>query len=273
MKNIVIVGAGWLGQPLGHCLANLGHTVVATRTTPSGCNEIAQSGLKSTLLNLDHSLEDVANTLASLKADLLFGCFPPGFRKGNGDQYAQHWQKLVSAAKTNQVEKIIMISSTTVYPNLAKEMTEDDASLDKAISNPSFSDNARVMLLAEQHLMDSGIDYAIIRCSGLIGPNRHPSRFVNKLRQVSTQAPANMLHLNDAIGISVFAASHFNKQIINATTPNTTNKAEFYQAALERVQSEDSLPATVAQADKRIIADKAIAHGYRFHFQHTLETI
>ncbi|WP_260258837.1 NAD(P)H-binding protein [Vibrio intestinalis] len=273
MKNIVIVGAGWLGQPLGHCLSNLGHSVIATRTTQHGCDEITQSGLNSALLNLNNPLEEIRTAIAPLNAELLFGCFPPGFRKGNGDQYAQHWLKLVSAAKASKVKKIVMISSTTVYPNQPKDMSEECASLDKATDNPDFSDNARVMLLAEQHLINSGLDYTIIRCSGLIGPERHPSRFVSKLRQVSTQAPANMLHLNDAIGISVFAASHFSQQIINATTPNTTNKAEFYQTALERMQSEDTLPETVSVADKRIMADKAIDHGYRFHFQHTLETI
>ncbi|MFA0521664.1 SDR family NAD(P)-dependent oxidoreductase, partial [Vibrio sp. 10N.222.55.E8] len=84
-------------------------------------------------------------------------------------------------------------------------------------------------------VMDSGLDFTILRFSGLIGPNRHPSRFASKLKQVSSQAPANMLHLDDAIGSVNFAIEQLHNEVVNVTTPNTVSKAEFYAAALKSV--------------------------------------
>ena len=82
-----------------------------------------------------------------------------------------------------------MVSSTTVYPNTAQDMVEEDASLAKAENDDKFSDNAKIMLQAENLLISSGLKFAIVRCSGLIGPNRHPARFVAHLTKVSSKAP------------------------------------------------------------------------------------
>ncbi|MDF5539224.1 NAD-dependent epimerase/dehydratase family protein, partial [Vibrio parahaemolyticus] len=173
---------------------------------------------------------------------------PPGFRKGRGQEYAQQWQILANAAKQNNVEKLLMISSTTVYPNLASDMEEADASLSLAAESPYFSDNARIMLQAEQHVIDSNINFVILRCSGLIGPDRHPSRFAARLQQVSRKAPANMLHQDDAVSAAKFALGNLSNQVINVTTPHTVSKAEFYQAAINKIGSEIPLPPVTEQA-------------------------
>ena len=203
----------------------------------------------------------------------MIGCFPPGFRRGKGTEYADNWHNLIQIAQQLNVKKVVMVSSTTVYPDSKDTMHEDAATLILAQHNPRFSANARTMLQAEQYLIDSVLDYAIVRCSGLIGPNRHPANFASKLRQVSDLAPANMLHLNDAIGAISFAAMNLSQEIINATTPNTTHKAEFYQTALDRRGCGESLPPIVHHEDKLVSADKIIGLGYHFHFQHTLELL
>lgn len=166
-----------------------------------------------------------------------------------------------------------MVSSTSVYPNVAKEMLEQDASLLLAQQNEAFSDGARIMLQAEQYVIDSDLNYVIVRCSGLIGPNRHPSRFAARLPQVSRLAPANMLHLEDAVGVVTFAAEKLSNQIVNATTPQTVSKAEFYQAALNAAQLNSPLPPIVDIADKRIMSNKIEQLGYQFHYGNTLEAL
>ena len=129
------------------------------------------------------------------------------------------------------------------------------------------------MLQAEQHVIDSGLDYVIVRCSGLIGPKRHPSRFAARLAQVSQLAPANMLHQKDAIGALIFASEKLSNQVVNATTPQTVSKAEFYQAALAAAELDSPLPPIVDIADKRILSDKLSQLGYQFHYSHTLEAL
>ncbi len=166
-----------------------------------------------------------------------------------------------------------MVSSTTVYPNLPVDMREEDATFALAQDNPHFSDNARIMLQAEQYVMDSGIDYAIVRCSGLIGADRHPSRFALRLKQVSRKAPANMVHQNDAVTATAFALNQIENEVVNATTPNTVSKAEFYQAAITQSDLDIALPPVTETADKRILADKLISLGYQFQFTSTLDAL
>ncbi len=271
MKSVAIIGAGWLGLPLAKHLQQLGYQVHASKTTESGIQDLKEQGINGFLCNLNG--EYINDSFANLSCDTIIGCFPPGFRRGQGDEYVYQWANLVEQAKRAKVSKIIMVSSTTVYPDRPDSMIESDASLSLAENNPQFSSNANLMLQAEQGVVDSGLDYVIVRCSGLIGPNRHPARFASKLKQVSRLAPANMLHLNDAIGAVTFALEHLDKEIINASTPNTVSKAEFYQAALKAVDSAESLPPIVDLPDKKIISDKLTKAGYQFCFSNTLEAL
>lgn len=273
MKTITIIGGGWLGRPLAHYLETIGHKVFVSKTSADGVKTLEEEHLRAFQLNLDEDIAAIRTSLATYHPDIVIGCFPPGFRKGKGDEYAHQWKKLVDACREAKVTKIVMVSSTTVYPNLAKDMVETDATLALASSHDMFSDNAKIMLQAEQYVIDSGINYGIVRCSGLVGPDRHPSRFASKLKQVSDLAPANMLHLTDAIGAVSYIAMLDTNVVVNATTPNTVNKAEFYQAALNSVRSSEPLPPIVHVADKRILSESLIRLGYKFHHQHTLELV
>ncbi|RSD31232.1 NAD-dependent epimerase/dehydratase family protein [Vibrio pectenicida] len=273
MKDILIIGGGWLGKPLAHYLESIGNNVIVTRTSNDGVSLLKAESLQAKCLDLCGDLSHIAQTVKSTKTNIVIGCFPPGFRSALGDQYIRCWETLTKACLLAQVKRIVMVSSTSVYPNLAKPMLEDDASWSKAAQDNNFSQKATAMLQAEQHVIDSGINYAIVRCSGLVGPDRHPSRFVSKMKQISTKAPANMLHLKDAIGVISFITAFKQNVIINATTPNTVSKAEFYQAALDSIGSEEILPPFVQQEDKRILSDHLEELGYRFHYRHTLELV
>lgn len=271
MKTITIVGGGWLGRPLAHYLESIGHHVFVSKTTSEGVEQLKQEHLNAFQLDLSAEVSQVTQQISTTQADIVIGCFPPGFRKGNGEEYADYWKTLADACVNANVGRVVMVSSTTVYPNIAEDMVEEKASLALALIHEDFSDNAKIMLKAEQHLMDSGLKFAIVRCSGLVGPHRHPARFAPRLKQVSDLAPANMLHLTDAIGAVSFVALHDKNVVVNATTPNTVSKAEFYQAALTNSGSSEVLPPVVHIADKRIVADALLDLGYKFHHQHTLE--
>ncbi|MFW7523103.1 NAD(P)H-binding protein [Vibrio ostreicida] len=271
MKTITIVGGGWLGKPLAHYLVSIGHQVFVSRTSQQGAQALNDAQLNGLQIDLRESVEKITQSLRCTATEIVIGCFPPGFRQGNGEEYPLHWKKLSLACQAAGVDKLVMVSSTTVYPSIAQAMQEGDASLMAAQHSSQFSANATIMLEAEQHIINSGLNYGVVRCSGLVGPERHPARFVSKLKQVSQSAPANMLHLTDAIGATSFIALSTHNVIVNATTPNTVSKAEFYQAALESVSSEESLPPIVDSADKRIVSDFLMSLGYRFHYQHTLE--
>ncbi|MGB1321328.1 MAG: NAD-dependent epimerase/dehydratase family protein [Vibrio gallaecicus] len=278
MASILIIGGGWLGKPVCQSLIEKGMDSIVTKTTELGQSKCINQGIPCEQFQFDHehptkSINELSALLANKNISIIIGCFPPGFRKGNGEEYADYWHQLITSAKNTNVVKVIMVSSTTVYPSRTGVMHEEDASEYLATNNDEFSSNAKTMLRAEQHVIDSGLDYSIVRCSGLIGPERHPSRFASKLKQVSTLAPANMLHLRDAIGAVSFCISSASKEIVNATTPTTVSKAEFYQAALASAESNDPLPPKVDTPDKLISPEKILKLGYQFYFQSTLDAL
>ncbi|EAQ53286.1 NAD(P)H-binding protein [Vibrio sp. MED222] len=282
MASIFIVGAGWVGAPLSEHLEKHGNQVVVTKTTQAGADAVGNKRVPCEVFSFDSSKPDetigeLYSLLLENNTEIVIGSFPPGFRKGAGQEYADYWQQLTRACQKANVKKLIMVSSTTVYPTKPGVLYEQDASLTLSTSEneqaSAFSDNARVMLKAEQSVIDSGIDYTILRFSGLIGPNRHPSRFASKLKQVSTQAPANMLHLNDAIGAVDFAINQLHNEIVNVTTPNTVSKAEFYAAALKSANSSEPLPPIVDTPDKLISSKKILGLGYSFKFDSTLDAL
>lgn len=282
MASIFIVGAGWVGAPLSEHLERHGNRVVVTKTTQAGADTLSSKRIPCEVFSFDSSNPDqtvgqLYSLLLENNSEIVIGSFPPGFRKGAGKEYADYWQLLISACQKANIKKLIMVSSTTVYPTKPGILYEGDASLALALADSdqanSFSDNARIMLQAEQSVIDSDIDYTILRFSGLIGPNRHPSRFASKLKQVSNQAPANMLHLDDAIGAVDFAISHLHNEVANVTTPNTVSKAEFYAAALKSANSNEPLPPIVNDPDKLISSKKILDLGYSFKFESTLDAL
>ncbi|MCK6262870.1 NAD(P)H-binding protein [Vibrio sp. ZSDE26] len=274
MKNITIIGAGWLGQPLATTLLSKGYRVFASKTSQANCQSLHQLGIKAFQCNLLHP-KTLETDLIEQQPDIVIGCFPPGFRRGLTDEYQLMWKSITQAALNSKVKKIIMINSTAVYPSTLPDlalpeliMTEEKASYSLALENSQFTDNAKVLLRAEKHIIDSGIDFSILRFSGLIGPNRHPARFVSKLKQISQSAPANMLHLDDAIGSVIFAIEQLDNQIVNVTTPDVMSKQQFYQMALESANLPSSLlPSVVDLPDKKIETTKLVAAGYQYQYQ------
>ncbi|CAH0526393.1 NAD-dependent epimerase/dehydratase family protein [Vibrio hippocampi] len=277
-SHILIVGAGWLGMPLAKALMQQGYKVTATRTLESGVTALVEHGINGFSLDLakqdtELAIKQTSLDIENLGITAIIGCFPPGFRKGAGDGYPKHWQTLTQIAKQAKVKKLVMISSSAVYPEQGEIMTEDMAKLPIAIENPAFNDKSVILLTAEEAVRNSTLDYAIIRCSGLFGPLRHPSRFAAKLSSVSDQAAANMLHLDDAIGITLFALENVSAQVINATTPKTCDKASFYRAALRSAGLDTSLNHVNSVPNKTISSERAERLGYVFKYQHTLDAL
>lgn len=273
---IAIVGGGWLGQPLALSIQQQGvHPVYVTRTSEQGVKELQHAGLNGLLLKLPFTNQDQTSqfvqSLIEKNVSTIIGSFPPGFRKGQGQQYLLQWQALIEVAKQANIDNVIMVSSTTVYPQVSGTVKEEDATLQLAANNALFSDNARTMLAAEQALIESTLGYMIVRCSGLFGPNRHPGRFVSKLKSISSAAPANMLHLHDAIGVIQFVLSRVTHQIINASSPALVYKSEFYQTALQQYDATLNIPEITTTADKQISSQKLQQSGYHFVYSNAID--
>ncbi|MGR5543069.1 SDR family NAD(P)-dependent oxidoreductase, partial [Vibrio campbellii] len=82
-----------------------------------GCDDLAKAGLHTLHLELGTSLSTQSeNQLRDFQPDVIVGCFPPGLRSGTPSRYVDNWRQVSELAVMHGVGKIIMVSTTGVYP-------------------------------------------------------------------------------------------------------------------------------------------------------------
>lgn len=267
--KIVVVGGGWLGLPLAKHLKGLGHIVAVTKTTQEGCLLLEKQGYHSFALSLGKDLnEEQKEAFKTFSPDIIIGCFPPGLRAKKTANYVENWSQLSKLAHAVKAQKVIMISTSGVYPALAEKMYEC-----RELSSQPHDSKQNLLSKGELEVINGGVPYSILRCSGLIGPNRHPARFAPRLKSISDKAPANMVHLDDVIAAIVFMLENGTNQIFNVTTPETVSKYEFYRRATGLYHEPFSMPAPVHTPDKQIMADKLVNTGFTFKYPHIFEAL
>jgi nucleoside-diphosphate-sugar epimerase len=105
------------------------------------------------------------------------------------------------------------------------------------------TDSGKAILAAESLLKGyKNFSTTVIRFGGLIGPDRNPGRFFAGKKGIPNgQAPVNLIHLSDCIGItlSILENAAFGNTF-NACSPDHPSRADFYTNAA--IQSSMELP-------------------------------
>lgn len=219
-KHIGIVGCGWLGLALGAKLAAQGWRVEGSTTTEAKLPVLAQAGIVPHLLRL--APEPVGNWAAMLAAPLLLVCTPPQ-RAAHGDAfYVEQMQHLAALLAHSAARRVLMVSSTSVYPETGRDMRETD---EVDADNP--------IVQAERHLLglaDTGREVVVLRCGGLMGYNRIPGRYVAGKVVDSGQVPVNFVHRDDVLAAVELAAVHpaAANEVFNVVAPLHPVRAQVY---------------------------------------------
>ncbi len=226
--TVSILGCGWYGTALAGSLINKWIKVKGSTTTADKLTLLAEAGIEPYLIDLSPANETI--NPAFFECDVLWVCIPPKARTGNGAEYLNKIERLITLIKTHNIKQVVFISSTGVYGDSNTEVTELDA------PNPD-SESGKILLAAEELLnKEDAFTTTIIRFAGLIGPGRDPGRFfAGKTNIPNGQAPVNLIHLTDCIGIS---NALLDKQAFgynyNAVSPSHPTRIEFYtQAAID----------------------------------------
>ena len=203
-STIAILGCGWLGLPLGARLARQGYRVKGSTTTPEKLELLEEAGIDPYLLRLGSAVEG-ERAGAFFEADVLVLNIPPGRR--DPDVRARFGERMAAVRErlaASPVRYVLFASSTSVYPNLGRVVTEEDATPADIEAAPT--DSGKALLEAEGALM-ADVRYAttVVRLAGLYGYDRRPGRFLaGKAELDGGEAPVNLIHRDDAVAI--FAA-------------------------------------------------------------------
>ncbi|MEW7277575.1 SDR family NAD(P)-dependent oxidoreductase [Aquimarina sp. 2201CG1-2-11] len=228
VKNISILGCGWLGLPLAIDFISKGINIKGSTTTADKISTLQEHDITPFLLTLgEESKEGYADFL--LDSEVVVINFPPRRIPNIIKIYQEQIQSILPYISATQ--KVIFISSTSVYQNTNDEVTE---AIDIHPEKESGKAVAAVEQLLQEHLEDR---LTIIRLSGLIGYDRLPGRFLANKKDVQNgDAPINVIHRDDCIGlIQAVIEKKAWGEIINGSADQHPKRKEFYTQAAQNI--------------------------------------
>lgn len=219
-KSIGIIGCGWLGTALASRLLKQKISVLATVTHKERVAALAKQNIVAQTLILPSTIEALDSQPVFSQQKLVI-CFPPQLKKGQKD-YPEKISQIVTVAEKKAVEEIILISTTSIYNGLSGKVTEQTP------LNLS-ADKVAIINDAEQKLLNFSGRASIIRFAGLIGPDRHPGRFLSaKPSFANPKGIINLIHQQDAVGIIL---ALLNKKNLSLNEPYKSQSIAFYNGA------------------------------------------
>ena len=266
MKKVAIVGLGWLGMPLAMSLSARGWQVTGSKTTLDGVDAARMSGIDSYQLQLTPELVCDSDDLdALLDADALVITLPAR-RTGEGDDfYLQAVQEIVDSALAHNIPRIIFTSSTSVYG-------ETEGTVKETSPLEPVTASGRVLKELETWLHDlPGTSVDILRLAGLVGPERHPGRFLAGKTNVANGAHGvNLVHLEDVISaITLLLQAPKGGHIYNLCAPAHPTRAEFYSLMARQMNLDAPVFRTETQnGHGKLVDGNRICNELGFEYQY-----
>ncbi|QAA82473.1 SDR family NAD(P)-dependent oxidoreductase [Aequorivita sp. H23M31] len=241
-KRITIAGLGWLGQPLAHRLINLGYSVKGSVTTIEKATLLQQHGFNAFPVEISET--GISGEISALlkDTDCLIIMIPPGIRRNTGADYVLKMVHLREDIKKTAINRIILVSSTSVYSDSQGNVTEKDDPKPETIAGKQLRQ------VEELFINTASFKTTVVRFGGLIGGSRKPARYLAGRKDLKdANAPVNLIHRDDCINIlvEIIKQDTFGK-VFNGVNPQHPKKSDYYiQKALEMGLE----PPTFADAD------------------------
>lgn len=241
-NQISILGCGWLGLPLAVFLSQRGYTIKGSTTSAEKSEILEEVGIRPFLIQLNEKrvVGDIINFLKGSR--VLIINVPPGMRGDSTVPFSSKLGNLINPIINSEIEKVIFVSSTSVFGNFQGEVDENTKPLPDTISGKD--------LLKTEQLLMSRIEFntAIVRFGGLIGEDRHPVYYLAGRENLKGgNAPVNLIHQEDCIGIinAILNQGVWGK-IYHGVFPKHPLKKEYY---LQKAKSLNVQPPAFLEED------------------------
>lgn len=230
MTQISILGCGWLGLPLAKALLENEFSVKGSTTSIEKISVLENLGIQPYLINLtpilskgeDEENGNIESFLANSK--ILIIDIPPKLRGDSKENFVSKIKNTIPYIEKSSIEKVLFISSTSVYGDNNSLVTEETE------LNPD-AESVKQLVQVEQLLQSNpNFKTTILRFGGLIGEDRHPIHFLAGRKNLeNANAPINLIHQIDCIGIiqQIIELDCWN-EIFNAVAPFHPSRQEYY---------------------------------------------
>ncbi len=227
VKRILILGAGYVGQPLAHRMVDEGHEVWVASRTGAISAVPATARLKSVIVDvtdagsfarLPGSFDQVINCVSSSRGgvEVYRAVFLDGSRN------------LIEWMKANPPGRVIFTSSTSVYGQVDGSLVDEESE-----TNPA-GETGRILVETERLWHDSGLPVTVLRIAGIYGPDRG-HLFLKYLRgeaQITGDPNRyfNQIHRDDVVGaIATALTCDAPVPVCNVSDDSPISQIEFFQ--------------------------------------------
>mgnify|MGYP000176849792 CR=1 FL=1 len=247
MNRISILGCGWLGKPLAISLLDKGYEVKGSTTSLDKIEILERLGIAAYLVDISEFEEfDLF-----LDADILLVMIT--------SKELADFSEFIQQIQDSQIQKVIFISSTSVYPRANKIMTEED----NVVSSS---------LVAIENLFrkNTFFETTIIRFAGLYNAERHPANWFKNGRKIpQPNGFVNMIHQEDCINIihEIIEQNCWN-QTFNACCNHHPTRKDFYTKAREIKGFKNPMFEENANYQWKIISSKKLQSKLNYTFTH-----
>jgi nucleoside-diphosphate-sugar epimerase len=252
MKRVSILGCGWLGTSLGVSLLDEGYSVKGSTTREEKLALLEAQQIVPFIIDIG-SFEEFDHFL---EADILIISIT--------SKDVDAFENLILQIQDSSIQKVIFISSTSVYPRINKVMTEEDTVL-----------NTPLTAIENLFRENSFFETTILRFAGLFGDQRHPSNWFRDGRKIpQPKGFVNMIHKEDCIEIihEIIDQNCWN-ETFNACSNHHPTRRDFYTVA--RLSANLELPEFEENQEYewKIISSKKVqlVLDYTFIHDHLLE--
>lgn len=266
IHSVAVVGCGWFGLPLAKALVDRGFLVSGSKREAAQALALKELGIDGFVLDLDAQQPLDSDQLAKLHADAIVINIPPGLRRGDNG-YLTRLEHLRTLMGDHLYQRILFISTTGVYPANGKVQFEADAT--------AHNDTSEILLRTEAMFKDA----VIVRFAGLMGPKRHPGRFLaGKTGLTGAMLSVNMTHLDDCVGGVMAILTHQGQlaPAYNICSPDHPCKAAFYQRAAAMLGLvEPEFTSSGDDTEDKVVDGSLICQqlGYQYRHQDLFEML
>ena len=224
MKQISILGCGWLGLPLAKALLQNGISVNGSTTSTEKLSVLENSRIQPYQIILES--ESISGNIEPFLqgSETLIIDIPPKLRGNSKEDFIGKIATLIPYIENSAVKNVLFISSTSVYAEDNSIVTED--------TKPQPETEGGRQLLAVEHILfrNSHFKTTTLRFGGLISEDRNPIRFLAGRKNIeSPKAFINLIHQEDCIGIilKIIEKESWN-ETYNAVAPFHPSREDYY---------------------------------------------
>ncbi|MFM1753084.1 MAG: hypothetical protein RLZZ236_23 [Bacteroidota bacterium] len=255
MTQISILGCGWLGLPLAKSLLQNGFSIKGSTTSLEKISLLQSESITPFLVRLEE--QEISASIADFLADshILIINIPPKLRGGSTENFVAKITTLLPFIENSTVEKVLFVSSTSVYGEDNEFVTE------ATVLNPDTEGGRQLAIVENVLQKNSRFQTTILRFGGLISDDRNPVRFLSGRENIENpDTPINLIHQDDCIGIieKIIALNSWD-ETYNAVAPFHPTRQEYYtQKATELNLALPKFAALNTIVGKTILNNKVI---------------